>query len=91
MKKRNNSPNNLFFTIIIVYFVVSSLLHFARLTFSWEIVIRGGFGEQVVPSYISGFCIMLGVLITISALKIISNNKKIKEKKGEEENNLYQH
>ncbi len=77
------TTNIIFFDVIIVYFTILSILHFIRLTFSWEIIIKGAFGEQLIPSYASGFCIILSIIIILRATNIISRaknrNKKIEE------------
>ena len=80
-----NKINKLGLLIIALYFFLSGLIHFARLTFSWEIILKGGFGEQAIPSYISGFCILFSILVVAFCLKSIKKAKIDKKEKSLEE------
>ncbi len=86
LKKRN--PNNIVFVVIIFYFVVSAILHFARLTFSWDVVIRGNFGEQLIPPYISGFCIITAIIIIFFITRLNRKTRKENEEKAVEEEDI---
>ncbi len=78
----NKSNINKILTVaLIIYFSAFSFFHLLRLTFSWEIIIKGAFGEQIIPTYISGFCIIFSLIIILKLTKILSQNKKAKIEK----------
>lgn len=83
-KEKSSKINKILLFVLIFYFSALSIFHFIRLTFSWDILIKGAFGEHLVPSYISGFCIIFSLLIILKAKKLFSKNKVEKINNKEE-------
>ncbi len=73
--------NKMLLIIVSLYFVLSAVLHFLRLTFSWDFVV----GEYEVSTIISGACIIFSIIVAFFLIKMIRGDKKKKTEVVEEE------
>ncbi len=67
-----SKKNKFFLVILVIYFVAVASVHFARLMFSWEVMI----GETEISTIISGVCILFSVSIIFLILHFFKKNKK---------------
>ncbi len=73
---------SIFFSIVSLLFVLISIFHFSRLALEWKIVIN----EWILPGWISGLMVILGIFISYWSFKLKKFLKKELEKSKQDFN-----
>ncbi len=73
LKKNISKKEKALYLVIVVYFFLSSLLHFARLTFAWNFFV----GDYSVPTVASGMCVIFSVAVLLLTVRILKEKNTI--------------
>ncbi len=77
-----SKKNKLFLLVIATYFIANTVIHFARLTFSWPIIV----GETEISTVVSGACILFSISVTFFIIRFLKKSRKEDcQKKDEKE------